>query len=416
MLSVETRSSLSIFEGLQIQQIWAAATQMGFPSALWRLPHTSEIKLLISIGNGIKKVQPEFDKLPAGFMVAGFDWKTGEDVRFLEGDIILSFSAEYRVNGVENKLGEEHIEVQKLSKLASALTEYKADYTASGQLPTLEPEKNEYAKLRFQRTVELAVAAIRQNQFKKVVLSRTKDLSYSDHFQPANAFCELSKIYPHAFVSLVNLPEENEIWLGASPELLVQQQANGFFKTMSLAGTQKARTHSGELIPRYDIRWGEKEIEEHALVSRYIVECFKKIRLREYLETGPKTVLAGNLYHLRTDFEVDTNAVNFPELGPVMLKLLHPTSAVCGVPKEPSLEFLLSIEGYDRSFYSGFLGPVQVGENTSLFVNLRNVRFKNGKATFFAGAGITGDSIPEQEWEETELKCDTLLRVIAKTL
>ncbi|WP_229238579.1 chorismate-binding protein [Dyadobacter sp. Leaf189] len=416
MLSVENRTSLSIFEGLQIQQIWAAATQMGFPAALWRLPHTSEIKLLIAIRNGIKKVQPEFDKLSAGFMIAGFDWKAGQDVQFMEGDIVVTFSDAYQVNAVENKLGEEHVEVQKLVELASATTQNEAGYVAGSQLPVLEPEQNEDAKTRFQRTVELAVAAIRQNQFKKVVLSRTKDLNYSEHFQPAKAFCELSKVYPHAFVSLVNLPEQNELWLGASPELLVQQHSNGFFKTMSLAGTQKARTQSGELLPKYDIRWGEKEIEEHALVSRYIVECFKKIRLREYLETGPKTVLAGNLYHLRTDFEVDTAAVNFPELGPVMLKLLHPTSAVCGVPKEPSLEFLLSIEGYDRSFYSGFLGPTQVGENTSLFVNLRTVRFKNGKATFFAGAGITEDSIPEHEWEETELKCDTLLRVIAKTL
>jgi isochorismate synthase len=279
-----------------------------------------------------------------------------------------------------------------------------------------DPAPNADPKLRFQRTVELAINAIRQNQFKKVVLSRTKDLDYSEDFQPAKAFCELSKVYPHAFVSLVNLPEQNELWLGASPELLVQQNANGVFKTMSLAGTQIARRESGDVIPRYDIRWGEKEIEEHALVSRYIVECFKKIRLREYLETGPKTVLAGNLYHLRTDFEVDTASVNFPELGSIMLKLLHPTSAVCGVPKEPSLDFLLNVEGYDRSFYSGYLGPTNVGENTSLFVNLRTVRFKDGKATFFAGAGITEDSIPEHEWEETELKCDTLLRVIAKTL
>ncbi len=202
--------------------------------------------------------------------------------------------------------------------------------------------------------------------------------------------------------------------MGASPEALVQQTAEGTFKTMSLAGTQKAKDENGELLPKYDIRWGQKEIEEQALVSRYIIECFKKIRLREYLETGPKTVLAGNLYHLRSDFEVDTNALNFPELSSVMLRLLHPTSAVCGVPKIPSLKFISEIEGYDRSFYSGFLGPVQVEGDTNLFVNLRTVRLKDGIATFYAGAGITEDSIPEREWEETELKCDTLLKVIAK--
>ena len=47
------------------------------------------------------------------------------------------------------------------------------------------------------------------------------------------------------------------------------------------------------------------------MVSRYIINCFKKIRLREFEEIGPKTVAAGNLLHLRTDFQVDMAATNF---------------------------------------------------------------------------------------------------------
>ncbi|KAA6438624.1 chorismate-binding protein [Dyadobacter flavalbus] len=412
MLSVQTDSQLSIFEGLQIDELWEASVKLGFPSALWRLPHKNEIKLLISIQDGIRKCQPDLEKLSPGFIISAFHWRDDQEVLFLEGDIILTFSEDSKIRGVENTVGEEHPEVQKLVKLAEEILEEEPQTSRDISL-TIPELPNTDAKLRFQRTVELAIAAIRQNQFKKVVLSRTKELAYSENFQPARAFCKLSKVYPHAFVSLVNLPEQNELWLGATPEVLVQQTADGIFRTMSLAGTQHARNESGELIPRYDIRWGEKEIEEQALVSRYIVECFKKIRLREYTETGPKTLLAGNLYHLKTDFEVNTVQLHFPELASVMVRLLHPTSAVCGVPKVPSLEFLTNIEGYDRSFYSGFLGPTQVDAETSLFVNLRTVRFKDGKATFYAGAGITEDSVPEREWDETEMKCDTLLKVIA---
>ncbi|MCF0060759.1 chorismate-binding protein [Dyadobacter chenwenxiniae] len=415
MLSVQTDTRLSLFEGLQVAELWTASRQLGFPSALWRLPNKNEIQLLISVQEGIRKCQPELEKLSPGFVMSNFHWEKDEEVLFLEGDIILTFSGESILNDIQNNAGEEHPEVIKLVALANEISkdnqqESDDEAIAIPELPDLD------ARARFQRTVELAVSAIRQNQFKKVVLSRTKDLSYCEKFQPAKAFCKLAKVYPHAFVSLVNLPDRNELWLGASPEALVRQDSAGTFRTMSLAGTQNARSEAGELIPKFDIRWGEKEIEEQALVSRYIVECFKRIRLREYTETGPKTVLAGNLYHLRTDFEVDTTALNFPELASVMLKLLHPTSAVCGVPKLPSLKFLTDIEGYDRSFYSGFLGPAQVGGDTNLFVNLRTVRFKEGKATFFAGAGITEDSIPEREWEETEMKCDTLLRVIAQEL
>jgi isochorismate synthase len=415
MIQTDTQSKSLILSALSCDDLWEAALNMGFPAAVWKLPHHNEIKLLVSTGSALKKLQPDLEKLPPGFMLSAFHWQNDEDVLFMTGDIIVSFAENGIAERIEtNALGEEHPVFKTLISCAASAKAKRKEFPGKPEFPPPAFVQDPDGKSRFKRTVEMAVAAIKQQQFHKVVLSRTKELRYTREFQPVNAFYKLTKAYPHAFVSLINLPEEKELWLGASPEALIQQKANGVFSTMSLAGTQTATNNEGRIIPRYDVRWGQKEIEEQALVSRYIVECFKKIRLREYIETGPKTVLAGNLYHLRTDFEVDTNALNFPELGSVMLRLLHPTSAVCGVPKIPSLDFIQKIEGYDRSYYSGFLGPVQVDDDTSLFVNLRTVRLKNNIATFFAGAGITEDSVPELEWEETELKCDTLLKVIAK--
>jgi len=414
MISTNIKTGQSILEQFEAEELWSSAKDLGFPCALWKLPHTNEIKLLISIREGIRNCQPDLEKLSSGFMISPFHWKEQDDILYMEGDIIAFYSESGQLDHVDNTLGEEHPEIVKLIEKASHIKKNNVAGDSVNVTGLLSSLPDHDTKARFERTVELAVSAIKQKQFHKVVLSRTKELTYTDQFQPAKAFQKLAKAYPHAFVSLVNLPDQKELWLGASPEALVQQRSEGIFKTMSLAGTQKAKDDQGNLIPKFDIRWGEKEIEEQALVSRYIIECFKKIRLREYLETGPKTVLAGNLYHLRTDFEVDTNALNFPELSSVMLRLLHPTSAVCGVPKIPSLQFLTDIEGYDRSFYSGFLGPVQVEGDSNIFVNLRTVRLKDGVATFYAGAGITEDSIPEREWEETELKCETLLKVIGK--
>jgi isochorismate synthase len=177
---------------------------------------------------------------------------------------------------------------------------------------------------------------------------------------------------------------------------------------MALAGTQKARGDN----PLKNAAWTQKEIEEQALVSRYIVNCFKKIRLREYQELGPKTTVAGGLLHLKSEFLVDMRATNFPQLGSVMLKLLHPTSAVCGMPKENALDFLDSEETFDRTYFSGFVGPVNLDGETDLFVNLRCARLENNEALLFAGAGITEDSVPEKEWEETELKCTILGKFI----
>ena len=177
---------------------------------------------------------------------------------------------------------------------------------------------------------------------------------------------------------------------------------------MALAGTQRRDIDK----PISDTAWTQKEIEEQALVSRYIINCFKKIRLREYEEKGPKTIIAGNLLHLKTEFEVNMKETNFPELGTVMLELLHPTSAVAGMPKEASMAFIKEHEGIDRSFYAGYLGPIQNEQKTSIFVNLRCMQLLESNAVLYAGAGVTEDSVAQKEFEETEMKFNTLLNIL----
>ena len=74
------------------------------------------------------------------------------------------------------------------------------------------------------------------------------------------------------------------------------------------------------------------------------------------------------------------------------------------MPKQKALAFILANEGYDRSFYSGFLGPVHVAGESHLYVNLRCMRLGRDSATLFVGAGITANSDPAAEWRETEMK------------
>ena len=127
-----------------------------------------------------------------------------------------------------------------------------------------------------------------------------------------------------------------------------------------------------------------------------------------------KTVKAGNLMHLKTTFSVDMEDVNFPQLGNVMLDLLHPTSAVCGMPMIPAARFLMENEKYDRQYFSGYLGPVNVDKDINIFVNLRCARIYSDGGLIFAGAGVTEDSDAESEWNETNIKFQTLLNVIGK--
>ena len=261
-------------------------------------------------------------------------------------------------------------------------------------------------QIEFQKYVARSVEAIKSGHFQKVVPARSKRVMLTRQFDIFANFDRLCKAYPNAFVSVVSIPEVGT-WIGATPEVLIRVDRE-IFQTVSLAGTQKYNPE--QLLS--EVAWTQKEIEEQAMVSRYIINCFKKIRLREFEETGPKTIVAGNLIHLKTAFQVDMKATGTPELGNIMLNLLHPTSAVCGMPKSSATDFIKKNENDNRKFYSGYLGTVNGPREAHLFVNLRCMQLLENSAILYAGAGVTEDSIPEKEWLETELKMNTLLNII----
>ncbi|MCU0391705.1 MAG: chorismate-binding protein, partial [Thermoflexibacter sp.] len=234
-------------------------------------------------------------------------------------------------------------------------------------------------------SVRQAVQEIAQGTFRKVVLSRNKQVALPNDFELIATFKKLCHLHPHALVSIIS-SSYTGTWIGATPEILVSVDTRKVFRTMALAGTQP----KGAITNLSEAMWTQKEIEEQALVSRYIINCLKKIRVREFEEVGPKTVASGNLLHLRTDFEIDMTEINFPQLGTVMLELLHPTSAVCGMPKDNALQFILDNEKYNRELYSGYLGEVNIAGASNLFVNLRCMQVFDRKAILYAGAGITG--------------------------
>ncbi|MGB3848910.1 MAG: chorismate-binding protein [Tunicatimonas sp.] len=369
------------------------------PVAAWRLPEQEQQHVIIDqYGSGQLPPFP-LELLPAGFVTHPFS--EHKQPSFVRADAHYTTGAPLTQDAN-----------QKALRLVEDYTEAKSHsptpYEVSPTLPSPNTKRRSFIS-----AVAEAVRAIEAGRLHKVVPSRQKSIALPTDFDLTEAFQRLCAAYPSAFVSVFSIPGVGT-WLGASPETLVstyQQGGQSVFRTMALAGTQVAQGQN----PLKHASWRQKEIEEQAMVSRYIINCFKKIRLREFEESGPKTVAAGNLLHLRTDFTVDTEATNFPDLGSTMLRLLHPTSAVCGMPKEPALAFLREHEHYDRSFFSGYLGPVNVAEASHIFVNLRCAQLLEQRALLYAGAGVTADSEPEKEWQETELKMNTLLHVIAET-
>lgn len=284
-----------------------------------------------------------------------------------------------------------------------------------------QKEISSYSEVRKEHIslIEKAIKKLKEEDLKKVVLSRKEEFQLKKE-DPVQIFRELLQLYPEAFVYLFYHPQVG-CWLGATPETLLEVKRNQF-KTMALAGTKKFSGSS-------QVEWGEKEKQEQQYVTDYILENLElSLSGKGKIETSDVfTSRAGNLLHLRTDIRGD-----LPSEGnhiKSIIEALHPTPAVCGFPKQEAKKFILEQENYDREFYTGFLGELNLPqqkdrrttrrnienrayfhspEETSLFVNLRCMKIIKENAVLYIGGGITADSNAEEEWQETVNKAETM--------
>lgn len=261
--------------------------------------------------------------------------------------------------------------------------------------PEYQQSKTEY-ECRF----SVFKKALQEKRLDKLVLSRQICVNRNPEFSPDQAFFTACRRYRYSYVYLCHTPVTGT-WLGSTPEILLSGSGNQW-RTVALAGTQPLC--NGEL----PAKWDNKNKEEQHLVAMYVKQQLTAHGIM-FSEEAPHAVRAGELSHLRSDFHFSLSAVS--HLGD-LLKRLHPTPAVCGLPKEAACQFILKEEGYDRRYYSGFTGRLHPTGNTDLYVNLRCMHIGQQLLSLYAGGGLLPSSSLNEEWKETEDKLQTMLKLI----
>ena len=189
-------------------------------------------------------------------------------------------------------------------------------------------------------------AQLLQGSFRKIVLARCADEETAMPIDPVTLFHKACQRYPRMFISLV-YTRKTGYWLTATPEILLESEGD-CWRTIALAGTMKLE---GEQLRSEGegITWSTKNIQEQRYVATYITECLEQFT-GHFHEEGPRTVRAANLVHLRSDF-----TFTLPGTGSIgqLLQALHPTPAVCGLPKSAALHFITHNEHTPRRYYSG---------------------------------------------------------------
>ena len=263
----------------------------------------------------------------------------------------------------------------------------------SSELIDFQEEK----QVEYQQKLENVIDFIKENNLSKLVISRRKLVGFDEFSVDLNqTFLNLCQSYPNAFVYF--FIKDDRCWIGAFSEVLGKfNKKTSEFETMSLAGT----------IP-VEENWTSKELEEQKPVTLFIKNILKNFA-SEVNESETYDHISGNIKHLRTDFKAKIEKSELESL----IAELHPTPAVCGIPKDFCQKAIENFEPHPRKFYAGYI-QLETAQTIQYFVNLRCAEFFKNAALIYVGGGITAESSPEKEWQVTELKSQAILKNLEK--
>lgn len=300
-----------------------------------------------------------------------------------------------------------------------AAAPYPPSLVSSGR-PQLIPEPREYM-----RGVEQALALMRTEALRKVVLSRALEMTLSEPVDIQHILRRLLQQNPNGYTFAVNLSApradapgsqrgasapRSRILIGASPELLVSRSG------LQILANPLAGSAARSADPEEDQRRARallasaKDRHEHAIVVDAVVAALRPLCRRLSVPAGASLTHTQTMWHLSSQI---TGELVDPSISSLKLAMaLHPTPAVCGYPTERARAAIKTIEPFDRGFFTGVVGWCDATGDGEWAVTIRCADIADRSLRLYAGAGIVAGSDPEHELAETSAKLGTMLNAL----
>ncbi|BBM85459.1 isochorismate synthase [Candidatus Uabimicrobium amorphum] len=263
-------------------------------------------------------------------------------------------------------------------------------YRERVNVPNFEEWQEQFAEIQRQFSTK---------EIQKIVLSRRSTLKFPKY---VDGFCLLQHL-TNTQANTYNFYlqwHKDCAFVGATPERLYYRKDNRIFSE-AVAGTRRRGQDAikdKELGD--DLLSSTKDIREHQLVVENIKQVFDKICKNYSCPSSPVLMRLKNLQHLYTSFE---GVLNEKTIDGDILQLLHPTAAVCGLPKQKNMDEIEKLESFDRGWFAGPIGWLEK-DCAEFAVAIRSCVVQKNTLYLFAGAGIVKSSCVKKEWNEIEDK------------
>lgn len=257
---------------------------------------------------------------------------------------------------------------------------------------------------RWTANVNEALRKISNGEIKKAVLAKKVELTLSDYPNFDSVIRKLTKNYPECFVFAYHNFEST--FFGASPEKLISFSRCKVEIDILAGSAPRGSSNIEDVQIEKELASSKKNLIEHQFVIDHAINAITPYCSEHHFREHLAVRKLANIQHISTVIEASLN--NYSSIFKI-IKALYPTPAVCGIPKEKAFDLINNLETDSRGLYSGIIGWFNFNNEGEFFVSIRSALSKGNKIYAYAGSGIVADSIPDDEFRETELKLKPII-------
>lgn len=258
-------------------------------------------------------------------------------------------------------------------------------------------------KKKWKSLVTASLDKISAGEINKIVLSRVVELQLMDELTFNFVLDKFRNKFPNC--TLFIYKRNRSVFFGATPERLAAFR-NTKVELDALAGSSPRGINEDEDIKfEKHLLSDEKILNEHKFVVKHLNGIIEN-HLDEIISEEPSVLKLDNIQHLLTKisgFLKDENCMFN------LIKDIFPTPAVCGYPKEKSMQLIKKIEEHQRGMYAGIIGWFNLNGTAEFIIAIRSALYSNKRLLAYAGSGIVESSVPDDEFRETELKLQSII-------
>jgi len=298
------------------------------------------------------------------------------------------------------------------ARLRELLTALRQPLTIPATAPTVPQQAtSEFGEAAYLKVVDRAKRYIFDGDIMQVVLSQR--MSQDFPASPLTLYRALRALNPSPYMFFYNFGNFHVV--GASPEILVRLE-NGKVTVRPIAGTRpRGKTPEEDVALATELLADPKERAEHVMLMD-----LGRNDLGRVAETGSVKVTDNmtierysHVMHIVSNVEGRLKA---GQDAIAVMKATFPAGTVSGAAKVRAMEIIDELEPTKRGVYAGAVGYLGFNGDMDLAIAIRTAVVKDGRLYVQAGGGIVADSVPQNEWQETQNKARAVLRAAEMAL